>query len=123
MVLFQFACPYCSGQFAVENPPAGHAIACPNCGGTVALPADLPPPVAEPATMVAKSPVADDPFDFLDISEPTARPLQIKQRTLPTNVRRLSREEKERRRVRRNLVLMVAGLLVLAIAAAGLSRF
>ena len=160
-MLFQFACPYCGGQFAVDDPAAGHAIACPHCGGQVALPAtalpaatppaatlptELPPRTVEPAAeaattpaprgVVAKEtfdpPTADEPIDESDplvfLNAPGPRtvavgPRRKRQRVLPPNVRRLSHAEKERRRLRRNLVLMVAGMIVLASVLVALSRF
>lgn len=155
-MLFQFACPYCGGQFAVDDPAAGHAIACPHCGGQVALPAatlpaatlptELPPRAVEPPAeaptapaplgVVAKEtfdpPTADEPIDennplvFLNAPGPRTAAVgsrRKRQRVLPPNVRRLSHAEKERRRLRRNLVLMVAGMIVLASVLVALSRF
>ncbi len=133
MTLFQFACPYCSGQFEIENPPAGQAVACPHCREMVALPAELPPPVREtqsvaPAGSEFLPPRAEAndavlPF-ILDepISPAARRGRQSATRVQRPPVRRLSREEKELHRARRNLVMMVVGVVVLAVAAVVLSR-
>ena len=146
MESFHFACPHCSGQFEVKHPPPGHAVACPHCGGGVALPPDMPLPVDAPTqrdeSYSAEAPPAEPPmqtsglghaaapveppqaFDFIE--PPTiaaSRPASpaAGQRVLP-EMRRLSREEKERRRTVRNLVLMVVGVVVLVVATVVLSR-
>lgn len=139
MASFQFACPYCSGEFEVRERPAGEAIACPHCGKAVSLPSErsaeadesAPVPPIEPGDdedVVAagnESTTSPSALDFLEqptpgpTTKPSRRPLP---RRPPSNVRRLSREEQERRRMIRNAVLMTIGMIVLAVAVTVLSR-
>lgn len=128
MALFQFACPHCSGQFQVQDPPAGQAIACPHCGRGVALPSELPPPADAVEAPPAPPPSPEDGVTLpFDVHEPPALPTGQASRAsahvLPPPARApLSRDERERRRTIRNLVLMLAGLVVLVVAALVLSR-
>jgi hypothetical protein len=110
----------------------------PNRRGAVALPTDAPAETQEPAAPSVHSPAVErlladvaDPgasalaLDFLEqpSAHPSTRqPSPPKQPSPPANVRRLSRQEKDRRRARRNLVLMAVGIVVLTIAAVVLSR-
>ena len=149
MASFQFACPYCNGQFAVDDPPAGQAVACPHCGGAIALPAELnpaivaPPPVAgqpsasEPPSVEEDAPwVAPTPTPSAGA---TILPFEIESSAIPhiatsiaqhgpgsrkrPPVRRLTRQERNTRRLYRNLALMAVGMLVLAVAVVALSRW
>jgi hypothetical protein len=127
MALFQFACPHCSGQFQVQDPPAGEAIACPHCGRGVALPAELPPPadvVEAPPDLPLPTDGITLPFDVHEPPTPSAaQPSRASAQVVRPPARApLSREERERRRTIRNLLLMLTGLVVLVVAALVLSR-
>ncbi len=126
MALFQFACPHCSGQFQVQDPPAGQAIACPHCGLGVALPSELPPP-ADAVETPPESPRSTDGIELpFELDEPAPAmppsPLAGAPVVLPQTRAPMSREDRERRRTIRNLVLMVTGLIVLVAAVLVLSR-
>jgi predicted Zn finger-like uncharacterized protein len=129
MAVVQFACPYCSGQFDVENPPAGQAVRCPHCEASVVLPGeppavDAPPPAnADPLAFLTPPAAGPAPTFAPDEPMPVVREVRKrKPRPAPREVRHLSREEKERRRAVRNLVLMTAGVVILCVAAILLSR-
>jgi hypothetical protein len=98
----------------------------------VALPSELPPacepalpPAAEqPLFAPAAQPAMEGvlPFEIDDAAWRAARPGRQPTRPPTANVRHLSHEEKERRRLIRNLAMMTVGILVLVIAAVVLSR-
>jgi hypothetical protein len=121
-----FSCPHCSGRFEAENPPAGTAVACPHCRGAVS-PSDDAAGAAREDPLAFLSPPADStaplvPFDLDEPKSIARRAARRDRGRLPRQVRRLSREEKARRRARRNLVLMTLGIVVLVVAAVLLSR-
>ena len=137
MTSIEFVCPHCSGRFELENPPAGGHVACPLCGQTLAIPAELPP--ADEQTPSAASDANQSEFDFVGPGDAEAPPLafdvgELAPLTSPSRrrrskaredkpvVERLSREEKERRRQVRSLVWMIGGAVLLVIAVAVLSR-
>ncbi len=118
---FQFACPYCSGQFEIDQLPEGNAVACPHCGEAVGFPAEL----ASPQTESARSGAAELPdgvFDFLDRANPATKADSSNTAGRRGRPRTLTRQERERLRMRRNVVLMVVGVVVLSLAAVLLSR-
>lgn len=137
MALFEFVCPHCSGRFDLENPPAGGQAACPLCSRTLAIP-ELPRGDEETGGavddaneievgVVGRCDVEAQPVAF-DVGE--LAPLELlsgrhrsKVRQVEPVVKPLSREEKERRRQIRSLAWMIGGAVLLAIAAAVLSRF
>jgi hypothetical protein len=128
MALVEFVCPHCSGRFGLENPPAGEHVACPLCRGTLAIPAELPPPDADEGKMdfVARDDVEAPPLAF-DVGELAPAKLLARRRTSaardePPAIAPLSRDKKEYRRQIRTLVWIVGGGIVLAVAAALLSR-
>ncbi len=129
MASFQFACPHCSRPFELENPQAGAVVACPACGESLALPAQLPAALApdDQGAEFAPPEVTNEesvPLAF-DLGEPP--PLRRgaaaprKSPATPAG-RQLSREERMRRQQVRSLVLMIGGVVVLAIAVIVLSR-
>jgi hypothetical protein len=133
MALVQFACPYCSGQFEIADPPAGQAVACPHCSAAVALPVNLPStPLAAPQVVnpwATVEPVAQDaaPFIPLDlVSLPTTRAGRSGRRRAPNapepGVQRLSREKERHRRLSRRVAMMAIAVLLLVLAVAVLTR-
>jgi len=125
MASYHFACPYCSGAFEVSAPELGQAIACPHCAATVTLPTELPPP--PPDIPLVEDTSEGAAYAFLTEPTPTPmsrqasrRPLQIAQ--TPIKRTAISPRERDRRRAKRNLVLMVVGMLVLVAAVVVLSR-
>jgi hypothetical protein len=128
MAVVEFACPHCNEQFELEDPPAGEHVACPLCGGMLAIPADLPAEDADSGALefVGRDDVEAAPaaFDVGELAPAEMLPHRRKSAAsapAPAIVP-LSREEKERRRQIRTFVWMIGGGLLLAIAAAMLSR-
>lgn len=141
MASFELLCPHCSGRFELANPPRGGQVACPRCGRSVAIPADVPKPVAERRVTRSKPPPsrpkdADEgeaepvllPYDE-DEPRPEAQPPVEASPPVPTSeavheapVVRVSREEKARRRQMRSLIWMIVGVVLLAIAVIVLTR-
>ena len=136
---FEFACPHCSRRFALENPPAGEQISCPECGQPLAIPAELPAPSDESLGAASESGTLDFIRPTLsmgsgkgDPKSPTVPPAGEPRLTTPAEspeatatprvVRQLTRQEKEARRQRRSLILMVGGLVLLIVALIVLSR-
>jgi hypothetical protein len=131
MALIEFACPHCRGQFQLDNPPAGGQVACPLCRQVLAIPTDLPPAVAGfdfappqaagGARGVKPPPLAFDPDEASAVERPSRR-----RKSPPPNdvsvLEPLSRQRQDRRRQMRGLAWMIGGILLLAIAAAVLSR-
>ena len=124
---YRFSCPYCSGEFGVDERPGGQPVVCPHCDRTVALAAEPPEPILEAETAEAAAGAPTAPAARQEsVSRPSAPPIQpqpsLRQRQSLPSASRLSRQEKDRRRLRRNLVLMTVGMIVLAIALAVLSQ-
>jgi hypothetical protein len=133
MASFEFLCPHCSERFELANPPPGGQANCPRCGRAVAIPSELPeqvspaidvpaPPTPEPRPAAVEPPpvVFDAEAMSLELGVRQSRPTEPAE-DLP-RIEPLSREEKERRRQVRNLVWMIGGVVLLAIAALVLSR-
>jgi hypothetical protein len=136
MALVDFACPHCSGQFQLENPPLGGQVACPLCRQMLAIPSELPPDVADsdaaaPVTSPSESETGEHPHVEtreieLDVADTAGHVPRAQRRTRLGDervaVEPLSRIQKEHRRQVRSLVWMIGGAVLLAIAAAVLSR-
>jgi DNA-directed RNA polymerase subunit RPC12/RpoP len=128
MSVVEFVCPHCNERFEFENPPAGEHVACPLCGGMLAIPAELPTEdtAAGDFDFVGRDDgeTAAGAFDVGELAPTEMLPHRRKSAAvekLPAVVP-LSREEKERRRQIRTVAWMIGGGLLLAIAAAVLSR-
>lgn len=129
MTLIEFVCPHCSGRFELEDPPAGESVACPLCGQTLAIPAELPQDDTDDGAFdfVGRDDVEGPPLAF-DVGELAPAELLPHRRTPaahdePPAVVPLSREQKEHRRQIRTLVWIIGGGILLAMAAAVLSRW
>lgn len=128
---FAVACPACRATVGVGRDLVGSAASCPLCAANFRVPDPGPVPSDEPAPCgerqpAAPAPVPDDRPTSAVASLPT---LQVEQppRRIPgpdgmIELRRLSPEEKARRRLRRNLVLVVCGVAILLVLAATLAR-
>jgi hypothetical protein len=143
MPWFEFVCPHCSRRFGLENPTAGGLIACPECGQSLAIPAELPLP-SDPIGAGDEAEASDiGSLDFIRptlsmeshrtlAKSPAAPPVENQPAVPPVAssealpkppvVRQLTRQEKEARRQRRSLVLMVGGLILLIATLIVLSR-
>jgi hypothetical protein len=131
MASYEFLCPHCSGRFALANPPPGGRAACPLCGQTLAIPAELPESLPAPrgpaaAAQETRQEEPEAPSLAFDV-DAAARELASRRKRgeRPVEAPRivpLSRAEKERRRQVRSLIWMIGGVLLLAIAAIVLSR-
>jgi DNA-directed RNA polymerase subunit RPC12/RpoP len=112
MAMLQFACPHCGRAFQVDEDMAGRQAACPSCGGTLLVPATAPP--AETSTPAA-------PEQFPPLREPAgasaadSAAVRVETRPAERKLRRLSREEKQRLRFRRNLAMLALGLTTLIV--------
>lgn len=124
MAVVEFVCPHCSGPFELENPPLGERVACPQCGGMLEIPAELPGDDADEDEARATDDSESQPTAF-DIGELAPAEMLPHHRSTVHHerpIRQLSREEKQRRRQIRSLVWMIGGGVLLAIAVAVLSR-
>jgi hypothetical protein len=133
MAVVQFVCPHCSGRFELASPTPGGQAACPRCGRSLAIPAELPAAADgaadDAAAFVPRSPEPDSPapelaFDPGELSGwlPARREAGPAATPVERPVVHLTREEKEHRRQRRNLIWMIGGVILLAIATIVLSR-
>ncbi len=124
MVLVQFACPHCTEQFTLENPPPGATILCPHCGLKIGIPDVAPPPVETIAPTAAPDAAATGvPLDFLS-EEPASgdRRGQFDRPRIRPTVRPLDRAARRQRQQWQSLAVMVLCLVVLAIAVVVLGR-
>ncbi len=133
VTLFAVACPGCRATVGVGSDLIEQIACCPLCGGAFRVPDPGPLPASEPATPPSET-VATDRSVMLppdSVADGAAAPAPLRLQP-PTHriagpdgeieLRRLSPEEKARRRVRRNLVLVIAGVTILLVLAAILAR-
>ena len=129
----------------MENPPAGQQVNCPKCGQPLAVPDELPAS-RDPTGSSDESLGKTSDGGALDFIQPTlsmgsartapkaplAPPVEDKPQVPPASsteplaqppvIRQLTRQEKEARRQRRSLILMVGGLILLIATLIVLSR-
>jgi hypothetical protein len=124
MTSVRFACPHCSGQFSLDDPPAGQAVGCPHCGRSVGIP-QSPQQVETSAAVQSVSErdetaIGGDALDFLN--EAVSVPRRGRKASLPSDgvplpeIRLLGRIEQRRRQQRRSVVVMILCMAVLAVA-------
>lgn len=133
VIPFAVACPGCRATVGVGSDLIEQIACCPLCGGAFRVPDPGPLPATEPATTPSAAAATDHSATAPPDSDPdgTAAPAPLRLQP-PTRriagpdgeieLRRLSPEEKARRRVRRNLVLVIAGVTILLVLAAILAR-
>ncbi|MGB8853142.1 MAG: hypothetical protein WCC69_06220 [Pirellulales bacterium] len=135
--LFAVACPRCAAALAVGDDLVGGLAGCPVCQTTFLVPEpELPPSPAQPA-LTAAATAADPVWREMTpaLAEAAAQPternrdLEFREpvRTLQTKdgmleLRRLSDEEKQLRRGRRNIIMLLVGTTILIVLTLLLGR-
>ncbi len=129
VTLFAVACPGCRATVGVGSDLIEQIACCPLCGGAFRVPDPGPLPATTPSEAAATDHSAMSPTDSAPDGTAAPAPLRLQPPTRriagpdgEIELRRLSPEEKARRRVRRNLVLVIAGVTILLVLAAILAR-
>ncbi len=138
--LFAVACPQCAAALAVSDDLVGTVAGCPVCQASFLVPEpELPPPPPAPQAPVANaSPAVADPVwreMAPTLAEAAAQPVErnrdlefrepvstLETETGAVELRRLSAEEKQLRRSRRNIVMLLVGTTILIVLTAILGR-
>lgn len=140
--LFAVACPKCAAALAVGDDLVGDVAICPVCDGRFLVPEMEMPraprsagesvtaegtaaPAAEPAWQRMATTLAEsnnEPVQRHRDMEFREPPLAVETEVGEVELRRLTEEEKRVRRARRNLIMLLAGTLILIVITALLGR-
>jgi hypothetical protein len=105
--LLAVACPSCHGAIAAPAWLAGRAAQCPICAGGFLVP--LPPPPEPPK-----------PRGELEFDDPANKTIMGDEGVI--ELRRLTPEEQAARRARRNVLMLLSGVVILMTIAIALGR-
>lgn len=128
------ACPLCGGHFAILEAWRDTKVACPHCQTAVTVPllstTPADPQPAAPPTTESQPSVASSSTQPATSSEPTKQPTPAENRSAPQPAapepkinKPLTANEREARRRRVNLMIALAGGLILVATTLVLSTF